>query len=79
MFFICIPIIYIVISHHTYSYHHGNESEQRYKCLLTHLSRMNFRISFGRTSLFQILVVLGGIFIFIQVLIEGSVSKQCRA
>ena len=29
---------------------------------LTHLSRMNFPISIGRTSLFQILEVLGGIF-----------------
>ena len=29
---------------------------------LTHLSRMDFPISIGRTSLFQILGVLGGIF-----------------
>ena len=31
---------------------------------LTHLSRMNFPISIGRMSLFQILGVLGGIFHF---------------
>ena len=39
---------------------------------------MNFPISIDRTSLFQILGVLGGIFHFIQILIERSVSKQWR-
>ena len=32
---------------------------------LTHLSRMNFPISIGRTSLFQILGMLDGIFSFL--------------
>ena len=36
---------------------------------LTHLSRMNFPISIGRTGLFQILGVLVVFFIFIQTLI----------
>ena len=44
--------------------------------VLLDLSQMNFPISMDRTSLFQILGVLGGI--FIQILIEYSVSKQCR-
>ena len=43
---------------------------------LTHLSRMNFPISISRMSPFQILGVLSGIFHFIQILIEHSVSKQ---
>ena len=45
---------------------------------LTHLSQMNFPISIDRMSLYQILGVLGGIFHFIQILIEHSVSKQWR-
>ena len=36
------------------------------KGILTHLSQMNFPISISKTSLFQILGLLGGIFIFIQ-------------
>ena len=36
---------------------------------------MNFPISIGRTSLFQILGVLGGIF-HIHILVEHFVSKQ---
>ena len=43
---------------------------------LTHFSRMNFPFSIGRTSPFLILGVLGGI--FIQSLIEPSMSKQWR-
>ena len=47
--------------------------------ILTHLNRMNFPISIGRTSLFRILGVLGVFFFnFIQILIEHSVSKQWK-
>ena len=52
--------------------------DQERRTALTHLSRMNFPISIGRMSLFQILGVLGGIFHFIQILMEHSVSKQWR-
>ena len=44
---------------------------------LSQLSRIYFPISIGRTSLFQILEVLGGIFHF-QILIEHSVSKTAE-
>ena len=44
--------------------------------ILSHLSRINFPISIGKMSLFQILGVLVAIFIFIQLLIEHLVSKQ---
>ena len=49
---------------------------------LTHLSRMNFPIPVGRTSLFQILGMLpDGIFsfLFIFFLKENYVSKQRRS
>ena len=46
--------------------------------ILTHLSRMNFPISIGMTSLVHLLGVSGGIF-FIQILIEHAVSKQCSS
>ena len=37
---------------------------------------MNFHISINKTSLFQMLGVLGGTFIFIQIVKQTSVSKQ---
>ena len=44
--------------------------------LLTHFSRMDLTLLISRTSPFRNLVMLGGIFFFIQILIEHSVSKQ---
>ena len=46
---------------------------------LTHLCRMYFAIRINWKSPFPILGLLGGIFIFIQILIELSVSKQRSA
>ena len=48
------------------------ETRRRGLTILTHLSRMNFPIPIGRTSLFQILRV----FVFIQFPIVFFVSKQ---
>ena len=45
---------------------------------LTHLCRMNFPILVNWMSAFPILGLLGGIFVFIQILKETSVSKQWR-
>ena len=45
---------------------------------LTHLCRMYFPILISWTSPFPILGLLSGMFIFIQILKETSVSKQWR-